>query len=367
MSNKKYTDEELLEILKRVFEENPKANRDTFKVSNGLPNESVYRYRFGSFKNAKELVGIKCREYYGTKERLYSDEELLNLLKEFNDEIGFPTAREFDKRDDLPHGKIYYERFGSFKNALELAEIEIPENKQKLFQRNNDYTHEDIKDEFDILVDLYLTDHITLPPMDYFNNSDFISETLLYRRYGNKKEIYKEMGYDLEEFNKKQMKNDMVNKYFEIKEIIDRLPNSRDIDKFSKGNTYYYGMTTYIHYFGNLSELQKYIGEYPTSIGKSISNDEIIEGLYKLRDNLGMIPTQIEINACNYLPNIKATLNKLGYDSLPDLQIALFGEKVEYACRYITEGGTKCLSTHEYTIAQILEKDDYVFLKDIRK
>lgn len=296
----------------------------------------------------------------------YTDKDLLDIMKKYYEEVDFPTQRKFNTSNGLPSSTTYFNRFGSFKKALELAGITIPENRQKLFKRNNNYEYKEIKDEFDILVDLYLIDHITLPPIEYFNNSDFISESLLYGKYKTKEEIYKSMGYNLREFNEKRIREDMINKYIEIKEILGRLPNSRDINKFSKNNNYYYGMTTYINHFKNLSELQRYIGEYPTVIGKSISNKEIINGLYKLKNELGMIPTQIEINACKYLPNIIAILHKLNYKYLVDLQVDLFGEKVEYAHKYITSGGIKCLSTYEYIVAQILEENNYIFDKDIK-
>lgn len=296
----------------------------------------------------------------------YTDKDLLEIIKKYHEEIGFPTQREFKSSNGLPSSVTYFNRFGSFKKAIELAGIDIPDEKQKLFKRNNDYASEEIKGEFDILVDLYLIDNVTLPPIEYFNNSDFISESLLYRRYGTKQEIYKSMGYNLEEFNENRMKEDMINKYLEIKDILGYLPNSRDINRFSKGNKYYYTMTTYINHFKNLSKLQRYLGELPTVLGKNISNEEILKGLYQLKDELKRVPSQIDINECSYLPRVPSILNKLNYAYLVDLQMDLFGETVEINHKYITNNGTKCLSTFEYIVAQVIEKCKYDFGKDIK-
>jgi hypothetical protein len=58
-----YTDEELLEALKQWAKEHGKSptERDV-KLDKSLPSFRTYIYRFGSFNNAKKLVGLKVNE-----------------------------------------------------------------------------------------------------------------------------------------------------------------------------------------------------------------------------------------------------------------------------------------------------------------
>ena len=104
---------------------------------------------------------------------------------------------------------------------------------------------------------------------------------------------------------KKRLEEDMIEKYIEIKEILNQFPNQVDINKFKKDNPNYYGSTTYINHFG----------------------------------------------------------------SIADLQLRLFGEEYKsfYSRKKIilTPNGTKCLSLLEYTVALLLEENKYLFDKDV--
>lgn len=56
----------------------------------------------------------------------YSDEELIELLKQKAEEMGSsPKYIEVEECPDLPSGPLYQKRFGSFNNALKQAGLEI--------------------------------------------------------------------------------------------------------------------------------------------------------------------------------------------------------------------------------------------------
>lgn len=81
--NEKYTDEELLEILKNYSKIKFPTYRD-FNSKNGLPSGRTYVDRFGSFQNAILKAGIeipKERLRYFNREQL-PDNVLLDLLKQ---------------------------------------------------------------------------------------------------------------------------------------------------------------------------------------------------------------------------------------------------------------------------------------------
>lgn len=298
----------------------------------------------------------------------YSEEELLKILKDFNEKYGFPQSdRKFTAKYNLPYKEMYERRFGSWINALALAGIEIPKNKKKTFgSKNNNYYLNEIKEELKILVKLHLEDNIKLPSINKIvENSEFLSSVLLYKTFGTTENMYKEIGYDYNSFNEKRVKEDMMNKYFEIKEILHHIPNSRELDKFSYNNNYYYNASTYMRYFGNLRNFYNIIDDTSNlNLGSTMSNEEVIKNLYKLKEEIGFIPTKVEINNCSYLPYTQSVLYKLNYNSLIELQLDLFGETSNHGVILITKNGTKCLSSYEYIVAQVLESDNYHFIKD---
>ena len=358
-----YSDEELLEILKAEFDKNPDLSVDEFNKNPNTPSLTPYNIRFGGWNNAKKLIGVNCIEY-----KTYSNEELLNILKDYNSKYGFPSwDNRFAKNNNLPYREMYDRRFGSWINALNLAGIEIPKNKKKTFgSKNNNYSLSEIKNELKILIKLYLEDNVKLPSINTIvKSSEFLSSVLLYKTFGTTENMYKEIGYDYIKFNEKKIKEDMINKYFEIKEILGYSPNSRELDKFSYNNNYYYNTSTYTKYFENLKNFYNTINDTSNlNIGRMLSNEEILDNLYKLKEEIGFIPTKVEINKCSYLPYVQSILYRLNYKSLVDLQNDLFGETSSHVVRITTINGTKCFSSYEYIVAQILENGNYCFIKD---
>jgi hypothetical protein len=71
-----------------------------------------------------------------SKDNDYTDEELLSILKQYSIEQEFPTQRKFKKSCGLPCSVTYFNRFGSFKNAILMAGIEIPEDRLRFFNRS---------------------------------------------------------------------------------------------------------------------------------------------------------------------------------------------------------------------------------------
>lgn len=105
------SDEELLNRLRC-------AKDVTIKGFKGPPSSSVYVSRFGSWTKALELAGVF------RKPRVYSDEELLNILRDSET----PTYNHFIQSNDLPSAVTYRNRFGSWAKALELAGVEQNSN-----------------------------------------------------------------------------------------------------------------------------------------------------------------------------------------------------------------------------------------------
>lgn len=113
----KYTDEELLNLLY--------VNRDKpaiyFCKKNNLPSYATYMERFGSWSEAKNLVGTTSIT------KTYNDEELINILKGVDN----PSYNLFNSNNAYPSGTTYANRFGSWNAAMELAGKPIGTNSLK--------------------------------------------------------------------------------------------------------------------------------------------------------------------------------------------------------------------------------------------
>ncbi len=122
-SRQQYTDEILLSYLNRFYEYSGKVpkTRD-FKNNPKYPSCDIYRKKFGSWNNAIALAKL---DKFKTKRIVtpkYTDEELLNLLVQFYNEIGrAPIENEFG----IPSCSTYQIRFGSWSNALKLVGLDV--------------------------------------------------------------------------------------------------------------------------------------------------------------------------------------------------------------------------------------------------
>lgn len=335
-------------------------------------------YNCNRGRKLTEEQKVKMRKPRTNKENMfrYSDDDIQNKkmfliddLKRFYSIYGrMPKSRELIASNGWSTQGTYIKYFGNVANAWVEAGFDVPEGMTKLIGRNNQLTNEEYIDRTKVIVDKYYSNDgsIKLPTYEYIkNNDDKISESGICRRFGNLQNLLDIIGYT-KDFEDTMIKKDMCDKYLEIMDVLGHTPNSREIETFSRdGDGKYYAMSSYIHWFGNLYDLQLYLDVKPSlSLGRTMSRDELIGGLYKLYDDLMDIPTQVDICECEYLPSINSVLSITGFSGMGDLQKSLFG--YTYNKTKTTSRGTKCLSQYEYTIALVLEKYKYDFLKDVR-
>lgn len=119
----KCTGEELLGFMRKFYEENkrPPAWRD-FVDDSKYPNSQRYIACFGSWNKAIEVAGLSDKVNFSH----YTDEELLEYLKQFyeeNDRV--PITEDFDCNLKYPSYNTYRSRFGSWNNAIEKAGLHI--------------------------------------------------------------------------------------------------------------------------------------------------------------------------------------------------------------------------------------------------
>lgn len=120
----RYTDEELCDLLRRLAAavDGPVTIRD-LEAAEGYPDHTTFERRFGSWNEAKQAAGLDPVEKgQGQRGNTYSDEELLQLLRDCATEIGGSLTKEaVNQVKGYPSASTYRRRFGSWTRAKEKA------------------------------------------------------------------------------------------------------------------------------------------------------------------------------------------------------------------------------------------------------
>ena len=96
-----------------------------------MPHSSFSK-EFKTWSDAIVAAGLEIRRFR-TRNKYYSNEELLSILKEFIDREGYlPTQNDFIMYDELPSWFTYYNRFGSMKKAFALLGYDYDRERPKL-------------------------------------------------------------------------------------------------------------------------------------------------------------------------------------------------------------------------------------------
>lgn len=198
--------------------------------------------------------------HYSNKKEM-DNKELLQILKDYNKNIGFPTQRVFTAKNGLPSYSMYYDRFGSFKNAILLAGLKIPNERKRFFERES-LKDSKIKKEIKKFTDVYITNEHKLPTYDIINNNkELPSTSVIVKRFGSLTNLFKILGYNLD-YEKEIFKEKLLQEYKILAKKLNRTPTSRDLDKYSLKNKCC-SASTYAYNFGSIYNIQKKIGLFP--------------------------------------------------------------------------------------------------------
>ena len=300
-----------------------------------------------------------AKKEHGNKQ--YTDEELLEILRKYNREVGFPTNRKFTTSNGLPSSGTYVNRFGSFQNAILLSGIEIPKNRKRYFNRveyDKDYLLKVFKEQVDISIKergkLINDEEIDL-------NENLPSASVYYKNFSTLDNLYSLIGIDRNKFNNDKLEEDMKKKYVELREILGRTPHSRDFDKYIKNNNYWYSCQAYLNHFGSIQNLQKSMGDDPFVLGKGMSKQEMLDRIMRLYEELECQPTQRDIYYCDYTPSTSKYSRVFGSVSNA---LYILGFKPNNKV-LISPKGNKALSGYEYRFLLMLEKYNIEFDKEV--
>jgi len=143
MGKRKYTKEQLIEILRDYIRENGIPKSKDFTAKNGLPANELYRKRFGSWYESLLLAGAEIpenRQRFYQNDRL-TDEKLLDDLKTIT-EIHLQTnmyllnSTDFIKYNTIQSYSVYERRFGSIENIYKLIGYDYNNFNNKVLENN---------------------------------------------------------------------------------------------------------------------------------------------------------------------------------------------------------------------------------------
>jgi hypothetical protein len=123
-NRKLYTDGELLELLVQFYKDTGIVPTSAdFGSSPKYPSIETYRKRFGGWNRAIEIAGLWDNHI---KRQLYTDEELLEFLRQFYKENNkIPMMRDFANSNKYPDPGTYQIRFGSWENARRMVGLDV--------------------------------------------------------------------------------------------------------------------------------------------------------------------------------------------------------------------------------------------------
>lgn len=121
-TRKKYTDEKLLEHLRRFeIEKGRSPKEEDFSNNPKYPNHGTYMKRFGNWNNSLKLAGLQVNNFTDT-----TDNELLEFIIRFEREKGrSPKTEDFNDNPKYPNFNTYVRRFGSWNKSLQMAKLEV--------------------------------------------------------------------------------------------------------------------------------------------------------------------------------------------------------------------------------------------------
>lgn len=213
--------------------------------NNTLPLADEKKYRHKEESKAK----------MSNSKKVFESEELISYLQEYYYHYGkVPTSRDIVNAVGFPSNHIFFERYGSFKNALiEAGLYELSDNKSS-FDRV-EYTKDEVYLKFKVFIDK----NGRFPNHKELKNSranELPTSGVVLKHYKSTENLRKEFGFDKDSLNKIERKNmlsDLKTLYQKDGHVTSRTIDKSNITKSS---------SSYIAHFGTLENAYK-LAEIP--------------------------------------------------------------------------------------------------------
>ncbi len=133
--NNKYSDAELISMLQNYAEKLGRTPRmKDVENEPKMPSAVTYVNRFGCYKNALIMANLsKAHPKHVEKPKKakdYTDAELIAMLQNYAKKLGrTPKIKDVENEPEMPSAGAYVRRFGSYTNALIMANLERTQRK----------------------------------------------------------------------------------------------------------------------------------------------------------------------------------------------------------------------------------------------
>lgn len=145
-----YSRDELLQWLRDLGDEGSPPMQADLQDEPHAPHRETYRVRFESWEQALQKAGFSAEAAEGRTRRddgtVYTDEELLDELRSFADELGRPPRWvEIQERSDIGVS-TFSRRFSSFNDALRAAGLSVTKPHEQAPQHSREELLEYIRE-----------------------------------------------------------------------------------------------------------------------------------------------------------------------------------------------------------------------------
>jgi uncharacterized protein YejL (UPF0352 family) len=293
-----YSDEQLLQILRDLAAELGHSPRQSeLKARPGTPALNTYERRFGSWTAALKAAGLKP---YRRRARAFSDEQLLQALRDLTAELGRPpTKKQLQARPDLPPLGAYYARFGrSWTAALKAAGIEGT-------SRSPNYS-----DAYLLQILRDLAAELGRPPSDHQMQArrDLPSVKIYYKRFGGWNAALKAAGLPIRRPFSAYSDEQLLQILRDLANELGRSPRAGEMQARSDLPS----PITYRTHFGSWPAALEAAGLEPYRRSPVYSDEQLLQILRDLAAELGQTPVQRELQARQELPSPAVYTQRFG-------------------------------------------------------
>lgn len=348
---KKYSDEELLEILRNEYTKNNKVLQRNFCVKNGLPRYQIYYKRFGSWNNAKKLVGIPIEIKKSTK--INKENLKRSFIKIVNEQGEIPSFKQLDKINDFPCSRAIYNFFETYDEFVIFCGF-----------NHNKSSNGKLKDQF-LLDEIkrFIKEFNRIPiQKDFENLKGYPSRKTFINHFGSFNKAIRQAGYEpkglsIEENKYKYTKeylfriiNDYIKKYNEV-------PTMEKLNKEVEFEVKIYYKKVFDGWNNALKELNLPLNSVLHY------EDEFLHSEFErfIKEN-GRIPVLQEFNNSEY-PLFWCYQSRFG--SWNNAVMAYGYEPNDSNRKYYMDDGEICASRYEYIISNWLKERNIKYDRNI--
>lgn len=234
-------------------------------------SESPYRKHFGSFNNALIKAGLPVNRHF------YSDNDILGWIQDFYKANGrSPSESEFIKL--FGDSKLFRKRWGTWSSTLKAAKVPVRASYRSLSN----------EEMLDMLVGV-CKKLGRIPKGSEFSKYGLPSPTTYIKRFGmSAANLLKKHGYIfIYSFRKNISEQQLIDELKEIARLLGHVPSILEIDRLAK-NSIYSSSFVYVKIFGSWNNALKQAGFKPNLeihkgfSHKDLSDEEILDVAKKI-------------------------------------------------------------------------------------